>query len=94
MKRLTKEEKAFAARLRAIAVEAEAFEADEWPQDKTGFFTCNRVGEIGSPDRVRYEEAFGLAGYNQVKLWHAKNCMSIRVLLLCFAAAMVETGDL
>lgn len=61
-------------------------------------FTCTAVGEAISWDaRVRYGRVFEIGGYqadNAVDLWNARDKRSLRVLMLCFAAAMAETGDL
>jgi len=62
-------------------------------------FTCIAVtGAIGYADRLAYQEAFGLEhrARNVGDLWRRswKGQTNLRVLLLCFAAAMVATGDL
>jgi hypothetical protein len=70
-------------------------------------FTCNAVENACNAEvRAAYEATFGFSptfGYrgayegNEIELWtqfHDDERNDIRVLLLCFAAAMAETGDL
>ncbi len=65
-------------------------------------FTCLNVDyEIGYDVRVAYETAFGFGRIdrhtpNDTELWNMDQYErhEIRILLLCFAAALAETGDL
>ena len=64
-------------------------------------FTCNAVGNrCGRDIEDAYADIFGFAFYksggNEDILWNMcdVNMRDMRVLLLCFAAALAETGDL
>lgn len=62
----------------------------------TGGFTCLHIGsECGPLIRRAYEDAFGFAD-NEIELFNRsyEDIHEMRVLMLCFAAAMAETGDL
>ena len=55
-------------------------------------FTCNAIADtLGFKAKQDYKSAFAI---EELDLWRQPDCPSIRVLLLCFAAAMAETGDL
>lgn len=99
----TKENLAIAEKLRFLA---QMFERT--PQrDEHGdivLFTCTEIDKIFgykapamSPVRGAYAEVFEFdpkIGGNEIELWHFSDLQNIRVLMLCFAAAMAETGDL
>lgn len=57
-----------------------------------GFFTCNFVrSRLGGVEANHY---FNLMVECEGTLWHqGGDCMGIRILMLCFMAAMIETGD-
>lgn len=66
-------------------------------------FTCIAVScALGPDERDYYAAAFGFSGYGEEGssaekyLWTRsdKTATNLRVLMLCFAAAMVATGDL
>jgi hypothetical protein len=65
-------------------------------------FTCNAVLNLcGRETSDAYADIFGFLPETEFKssansrdLWHSANRGSLRVMLLCFAAAMAETGDL
>jgi hypothetical protein len=63
-------------------------------------YTCNAIESIlGLDVREAYKETFGLRNIgepqgNEQRLWNARNAQDLRVLMLSFAAAMAETGDL
>ena len=66
-------------------------------------FSCINVEEaLGADVRHAYEQAFGFGTVgtttaNDKELWETEDQQSLRdrrILLLCFAAAMAETGDL
>lgn len=60
--------------------------------DSQSPFTCNAVGgALGDDECVTYQMMFI---DDERNLWDQPDCPSIRVLMLCFAAAMAETGDL
>ncbi len=83
-----------------IAQEAEAVEArcdlQSDDREKNGvdtFFTCNKVSrDMGYGERSVYTDLM-CPDDAEVELWTNNTCMSIRVLMLCFMAAMVEAGD-
>jgi hypothetical protein len=94
-----------AEELRQLARKAEAVEA-EGEAEVSEFFTCREIGwrllvtadaTLANDVRTRYEDAFGFDRWEEdteADLWNSEDCASIRVMLLCFAAAMAETGDL
>jgi len=100
MSRPTKENAAIAAKLREVAAEAERMEGTA----VDAFFTCNEVARAFGEDEIydrrerpvahRYWNALGFEDGQEIELWDDPDCGSIRVLMLCFAAAMAETGDL
>lgn len=66
-------------------------------------FTCISVGDVlGADVRRDYAEAFGFSNGSSVvtpaddALWsmQPEDRLNTRILLLCFAAAMAEAGDL
>jgi hypothetical protein len=72
---------------------ARSREAKTWAAHGGGF-TCLAVkSRCGEEVRNAYQEAFGLH-YNYAELWNDPDCDEIRILLLCFAAAFADTGDL
>jgi hypothetical protein len=85
---------------RKLAHAAEQYEAtcDLTTNDRTKngvdyFFTCNRIaGSMGYEERACYRDLM-VQREEENELWQESDCMSIRVLMLCFMAAMVEAGD-
>lgn len=62
-----------------------------------GRYSCNAVlMELGGQVAKAYAEAFELYCVNASELWSMEPAQrdDLRVMLLCFAAAMAETGDL
>jgi hypothetical protein len=66
-------------------------------------FTCNAVKSACGPEVLRRYKAcfdFGWIAHeehsseNEQALWNDPDCHEIRILLLCFAAALADTGDL
>jgi hypothetical protein len=65
-------------------------------------FTCLNIDDqIGYETRVGYEDTFGFGRIdnhtsNDQELWNMAQAErhELRILLLCFAAALAETGDL
>src|SRR6185503_11591928 len=85
----------------AEALRAMAREYETTGQCNGGLYSCYAVRdtfgrEIGS----RYADTFGIRTFhpecNDLKLWLMSDAeqRDMRVLMLCFAAAMAETGDL
>lgn len=87
-----------ARKLRKVAKRAEQVEAKTLGLDCMFFFTCNKVEcEFGSGTREGNAMADTYANVmidDELDLWNDPDLASIRVLLLCFAAALAETGDL
>lgn len=88
-----------AERIEAAAMQVPALERASFGCDGVlqSTFTCNAVGAaLGRKIRDQYEALFFSRDGrgDELDLWHAEDCPSIRVVLLCLAAAMVETGDL
>lgn len=92
-----------ARKLRKVAKRAEQVEAKTLGLDCSVkaagmFFTCNKVEcEFGSGTREGNAMADTYANVmidDELDLWNDPDLASIRVLLLCFAAALAETGDL
>lgn len=99
MKLTKKENQAVAEKLRFLAGEFE-----RRPQrNERGFvvlFTCVEIDKIfgykrplHSPVRQAYADVFQFVS-NESDLWALPDMQDIRVMMLCFAAAMAETGDL
>ena len=95
-----------AAAFRKLARTAEKIEKDAMQRDgahqrayyaaqrSPSCFTCNEVEKhIGVDAKRRYRDALISSG-DEINLWNQLDCPSIRVVMLCFAAAMAETGDL
>ena len=63
-----------------------------------GGFTCCAVERLcGRAVRAGYADVFlfdRFGGGNEQELWDSDDYRNIRILCLCFAAAMAETGDL
>ena len=89
-----------AATYRRLARGAEKIEQEAMlqPADKRAAFghcfTCNAVSKALGWDAERAYRAAYDTQSNEHDLWRQPDCPSIRVLMLCFAAAMAETGDL
>lgn len=93
-----------AKKLRAVAKRAEEAESavpatSEFMFVRAGnFFTCTEVAKEFGPDTAKGRAMS--SAYRDVmldsedELWHDPDIASIRVLLVCFAAALAETGDL
>lgn len=68
-------------------------------EDRGGMdFTCNRVlfklgREAEAAYKALYEFDRGEWG-NEFELWDLPDQANVRVLMLCFAAALAEAGDL
>ena len=85
-----------ATAFRKLAKEAEEFEAqcdlassNRWDNGTNRFFVCTRIGDA---EAVRVYRTLFLD--SDIALWAlGGECMPVRVLMLCFAAAMCETGD-
>lgn len=84
----------------AERIEAEAMKED--PRDRAAFgcmeepsaYTCNAImSHVGVQEYSAYRQRLVTRG-DEPRLWRDPDCPSIRVMLLCFAAAMAETGDL
>lgn len=78
---------------------AQAFRllARDYEMEKTGGFTCNSVQRrISWEARRSYDEAFELSYSNDIRLWKLPVAeeRDLRIMMLCMAAAMAETGDL
>ena len=93
--------KGTAAALRTLAVARER--RRELPYGLHGWrttrFTCLAIGaaaHLGETARRAYEDMFEFRGEteNANDLWTSDDVDDRRVLLLCFAAALAETGDL
>lgn len=91
---MTTEKKRIAAQLRALAQE---YEKPHYPYAR---FTCNCVErECGAEVGNAYRDAFGFARRfegqgTETNLWNCEDIEDIRIMLLCMAAALAETGDL
>lgn len=98
------ERKKLAAGFRKLAQRAEVIEAaamqvhDDSPHDRAAYpftmqspFTCNATRALGIDAHIAYR---AIVAGNEPELWSDPDCPSIRVVMLCFAAAMAETGDL
>jgi len=93
------QKKSRAAVYRNLAREAETDDFAMSPH----WWSCNQVREHFIPtvgdsasfdEREKYQEAFNFPKY-EMGLWEmsGRNMQNIRVLALCFMAAMVEAGD-
>lgn len=89
-----------AAALREIARQFEEDGQCSIPNSRRSVitFTCNAVESfVGEELRQSYEQAFGFdkeKNRNERELWKSRHVTDLRALMLCFAAAMAETGDL
>jgi hypothetical protein len=85
-----------ATAFRKLAKMAEEFEAQcdltstsRWENGVDRFFVCTKIGD---EEAVRVYRTLLLD--SDTALWNlGRECMPVRVLMLCFAAAMCETGD-
>lgn len=105
-KRSTARNKEIAATLRDLARVAEKLEDgpvwgyEDAPEDETPF-TCTAINRaLGKEIRRQYEQVFDLGletsklNRTEYDLWGRPDCGALRVLMLSFAAAMAERGDL